>query len=185
MLCAIASADIPQSSGPPRGWIKAGDAPSKYEVGTDLRAQHEGRASGYIRSTMSVTGGFGTLMQTSSADDYRGKRVRMSGWAMTAEVGQWAGLWMRVDGKERHEMLGFDNMQSRPIKGTTPWTRYAIVLDVPKEAEEIAYGILLEGAGEAWLDDLTFEVVDQSVPVTGKDAGYSPPRAPTNLGFEH
>ena len=36
----------------------------------------------------------------------------------------WAGLWMRVD--KGKDMVAFDNMQDRPIKGTTDWQRYYI-----------------------------------------------------------
>jgi hypothetical protein len=168
----------------PAGWIKAGSMPAYYEVGTDADAHHQGKSSGYIRSTKSVTGGFGTLMQSGSPTAYLGKRVRMTAWVMTAEVGGWAGLWMRVDGPDRGKSLAFDNMQSRPIKGTTPWTSYSIVLDVPKEATQIAFGVLIEGAGEAWLDDLRFEIVDGSVPLTDTQLDTRTNSTPTNLDFE-
>ena len=71
---------------------------------------------------------------------------------------------MRIDGpmqpgSNAAAMLGFDNMQSRPIKGTADWKQYDVVLDVPNEARGIAFGILLAGAGQAWMDDLQFEAV--------------------------
>jgi hypothetical protein len=53
----------------------------------------------------------------------------------------WAGLWMRVDGQEP-KMLAFDNMQGRPIQGTTAWKRYEVILDVDPQATAIAFGIL-------------------------------------------
>jgi hypothetical protein len=71
---------------------------------------------------------------------------------------------MRVDGAG--SLLAFDNMQNRPIKGTTDWKRYDVVLDVPPEAKALAFGLLLAGNGQIWFDDLRLEVVDRSVAVT-------------------
>lgn len=82
--------------------------------------------------------------------------------------------------------LAFDNMQNRAIKGTTDWKRYEIVLDVANNATAIAFGLLLGGTGQAWMDDLAFEVVGKDVPATemyqgGVQAGDS---NPANLDFE-
>lgn len=64
--------------------------------------------------------GFGTLTQWFRADEYRGKRLRMTAYVRTSGVERWAGLWMRIDGKEKTG-LAFDNMMRRPVKGTTDW----------------------------------------------------------------
>ena len=151
------------------GWFLAGDRPQEYRIGVDTTAPHGGKASGYLRSNGETHGGFGTLMQMTHAGAYPGTRVRMSGWVKTSNVDDWAGLWMRVDGpdagKTQHS-LSFDNMQNRPIKGTSDWTRHEIVLDVPPNAAAIAFGILLQGKGQVWLDDLQFVAVGLDVPTT-------------------
>lgn len=152
------------------GWFLAGDRPQDYRSGTDTIAPHGGTASGHLQTTSDPGSGFGTLMQSAKADPYRGTRVRMSGWAKAGGVADWAGLWMRVDGpdtRKTQKPLSFDNMQSRPIKGTSAWTRYEIVLDVPPESVEIAFGILLQGVGEVWLDDVQFATVGGDIPTTG------------------
>jgi len=152
------------------GWFLAGNKPQDYRIGSDATAPHGGTASGYLQATSDPLGGFGTLMQTAKADPYRGTRVRMSGWAKADGVADWAGLWMRVDGPDTgktQRSLSFDNMQNRPIKGTSDWTRYEIVLDVPPASIEIAFGILLQGVGEVWLDDVQFATVGSDVPTTG------------------
>lgn len=182
MLCvllaplAMAAADLPA------GWIKAGSHPGEYEMGVDTATRREGsKASGFIRAKAVELHGFGTLMQMADPGEFRGKRVRLSGWVKSEKVQSgWAGMWLRIDGRTPGEMLGFDNMQSRPIKGTTGWTRYEIVLDVPNEAAALAFGVLLAGDGQVWLDDLEFEVVPPTVPTTG----MGPPRPPHNLDFE-
>jgi hypothetical protein len=96
----------------------------------------------------------------------------------------WAGLWLRVDGSDPNRSLAFDNMQSRPIKGTSGWSQCQIVLDVAPDAKDIAFGILLDGQGGVWLDDINFEIVDLSVPTTGMRASVDLPAKPKNLDFE-
>jgi hypothetical protein len=59
-----------------------------------------------------------------------------------------------------------DGMRSRPIRGTTDWTRYEIVLDVPRAAPFISFGVSLVGGGHVWFDDFRFDAVDASVPTT-------------------
>jgi hypothetical protein len=172
----------------PTGWVKAGSHPSEYEVGVDSSVRHSGRGSGYVKATATTLHGFGTLMQTAGAGGYLGKRIRLSAFVKSENVASgWAGLWLRIDGAPQGQnqtptVQGFDNMQRRPIKGTTDWTRADIVLDVPSEAIDLAFGILLAGDGEVWLDDVTFEVVPLSVPVTGTAARVN--TSPSNLDFE-
>ena len=170
--------------GLPDGWIRAGSAPADFDMGTDHSFAHAGKASGYLKSKVVKPAGFGTLMQMCKGEEFHGKRVRMSAWIKSENVRSWAGLWMRVDGTEANQMLAFDNMQSRPIKGTSDWKQQQIVLDVAPEAKDIAYGILLDGPGAVWLDEVTFEVVDRSVPTTGTGPGGELAARPKNLDFE-
>ena len=189
--CAALLANAAASAELPKGWLHAGSRPSQYEMSVDRTVAHGGHASASVKSIAEATDGFGTLMQTFKADTFRGKRVRMSGYVQSKDVSDWAGLWMRVDGpvlaeSKVPEPLAFDNMQKRAIKGTTDWSRYEIVLDVPERAEEIAFGILLSRQGQVWLDDVQFEVVSKAVPTTSDSLADARdvPRTPVNLGFE-
>jgi hypothetical protein len=48
-----------------------------------------------------------------------------------------------------------------------------------------AYGALLSGGGQLWFDDISFEIVDESVKPTIPYAKEKDPHnQPTNLGFE-
>jgi hypothetical protein len=167
----------------PEGWFLAGSDPQDYEVGVDRQEAHGGQASGFIRAITDTPKGFGTLMQIFRADTYRGKRLRMTGLVKAERIADWAGLWMRVDGPGG-TLLSFDNMQSRPIRGTSDWSLYQIVLDVPTTSLQIAFGVLLRGAGRAWVDDFAFEVVGADVPMTGAGASATLPAEPRNLNFE-
>jgi hypothetical protein len=164
----------------PRGWHLAGTKPAEYESGVDSEQAHQGHASAFLRSKRPNVDGFGTLMQSTNAEQYQGNKVRLSSLVKSEEVTRWAGLWMRVD--KGTEQLALDNMQNRPIKGTTGWQRYYVVLDVPKDATRIAFGILLDGPGEVWLNGTKFEIVGLDVPATSPSE-RRPADQPVNLEF--
>lgn len=169
----------------PKGWFIAGDSPEKYEMGIDKGAGQGGKNAATIKSIEKKINGFGTLMQECLPGKYLGKRIRMTGYLKSKNVVDWAGFWLRVDQKNSDESLSFDNMHDgkldRSIKGTTDWKQYEIVLDVPENASNIAFGGLLSGTGQIWFDNLNFEIVDTSVPTTGEDSVNS---EPTNLNFD-
>ena len=84
-----------------------------------------------------------------------------------------------------------DGKKNISVKGTTNWTKYEIVLDVPSNATLIVYGALLAGTGQIWVDHLSFEIADTSVETTGyltptnKNVKKSTMRRPSyNLSFE-
>jgi hypothetical protein len=179
--------DSGQSGSPeyvPTGWFRAGTAPQDYDMGIDREVSHGGRSSGFIQSKPVEHKGFGTLMQAIKADNYLGKRLRLSAYLKTEDVATWAGLWMRVDGPTGAS-LAFDNMQDRPVRGTADWTRYEIVLDIPESGVNIAFGFLLAGNGVVWADDFKLESVGQDVPVTDmRKKMRELPLEPLNLDFE-
>ena len=173
----------------PKDWFKAGSKPKSYEMDIDKGAGQDGKDALSIKSIDKNIDGFGTLMQNSLPDKFLGKRIRMSGLVKTKDVSKWSGLWLRIDQKGSTEPLVFDNMhdgkKERSIKGTTEWRRYEIVLDVPLNASQLAYGALLVGTGQIWFDNLNFEVVDDKVPVTGSGkAKIMPNKGPFDLYFK-
>ncbi len=121
-------------------------------------------------------------MQDFSADKYAGKRIRLRANVKAQGVRSWAGLWMRVD--KQSTSVAFDNMQDRPITGTTGWQNYAVVLNVPQDATGIFFGVLLTGPGTVWLNSVKVEVVGSEIPATGASAGTKKLHdEPTNLDF--
>ena len=150
-----------------KDWIVTGSAPEKYQACIDTEIFHMGTKSATL---FSVTDDifeqeFGTIMQQISAKNYIGKRICFTGFVKTKSVEQWCGLWFRIDGKSG-TMLKFDNMQSRPISGTTEWNHYSCVLDVPKNGEILNLGILVCGKGQVWLDNVCLDEVDKNIPTT-------------------
>lgn len=151
--CALGTGEAPE------GWSQAGKNITDYEVGVDKQVNRDGKNCAYIKSIVPSPKEYTTLMQETKADV---KRVRLSVFIKAEDVKGWAGLWMRADGNN-DKTLAFDNTQDRPIKGTSDWKKYEIVLDVPEESIMIYYGVLLEGKGKIWMGDLQVEMVDKDV----------------------
>ena len=161
----------------PQGWYIGGEpTPLDYDIRSDASVTLSGKPSVLLKHDQPT--GFATLMQDFIADHYKGKRVRFSGYVRSDQVEGWAGLWMRVDAGR--QVRGFDNMQNRPIIGTSNWTQYSVVLDVPEGASGIFFGIILAGKGMVWFSGAKFEVVYDNTPVTGISIGSEP----KNLDFE-
>jgi hypothetical protein len=167
----------------PEGWRIAGSKPKSYLMSVEKNAGHDGKNAAMIKSVDKEIDGFGTLMQTCSPDKYSGSRIRMSGYIKSKDVKGYAGLWLRVDQAESKEPLSFDNMSSRPVKGTTDWKKYEIVLDVPVNSSKLAYGALLSGTGQILFDNINFEIVDSTISVTGQINNKKMIQPPSNLDF--
>jgi hypothetical protein len=173
----------------PDGWRKRGST-NDYEVGVDGVVHTGGKRSAYLKSTSTSPKNFVNLMQLFRAEDYRGKRLRLSAQVRVQGVAGAASLWMRIDGESR--TLGLDNMSDRLIHSPADWKRQEIVLDVPPESLNVSFGVMFEGRGQAWVDDFQFEVVGKDVPVTGvsvatpsaRKAELATQTKPSNLDFE-
>lgn len=167
-----------------KGWFLSGSHPFHYEMGIDHEVVHQGKASGYLKSkTVVDSTEFSTMMQTCKANQFVGKRIRLSCFIRTQDVDTYAGVWMRVDDK-MGDVLQFDNMSNRPIKGTTNWNRYSIILDVPAQSAVISFGIILSGQGIVWADQFSFEEVNESIPTTNLEVHGELQDEPVNLSFE-
>jgi len=203
----------------PKGWQKGSHG--NYFVGTVPGAGRSGKSCATIRSCYpsnycenscnsnrytphgkrcrhcSSNDGlvYGDLHQNIDAGNYRGKRIRLTGWMRAENVSGTAGFWMQVGGHDcdRHSTQyahdycsmpceNADNMENRAIVGTEDWTKCAIVVDVPEGASNISYGARLYGAGQIWFENLKVEVVGRNIRTTGLPVGHN--WRPTNLNFQ-
>ncbi len=170
----------------PAGWCLGGSHPNDYEVGVDRDKAYSGGASGFIKCTTPNPAGFGALHQVCKADKFLGQRLRMSAFLAAKFVQNWTGLLLRVDGIAGN-LLSFDNMQDRPLRGSFDWESFDVVLDVPHDGHRMTFGLLLVGPGQVWVDSFAFEQVGSEVPTTGRGkrrAELNLPDGPVNLGFE-
>jgi hypothetical protein len=120
-----------------------------------------------IKSKRKMIIGYGCITKDICATFFINKRIKLSGYLKTENVKGWTGFLLSVNQNKKNEPLSFDNMSERHIDGTTEWTKYEVVLDVPSNATNIVYGTMLAGGGQVWSYGISIEVVDTSVAVTG------------------
>jgi hypothetical protein len=102
---------------------------------------------------------FGNLMQSFSAIAYRGKTVRLRAW-LRVEGGatdDHAQMWFSVD-RSKGRRGFFDDMGDRPVR-SQEWTRCEIVGPVDADATFITFGVMSNGRGRVWVDEVSFEVI--------------------------
>jgi hypothetical protein len=164
------------------GWFVAGSRREDYELETGTTPGLT-RTLGFLLKARPGASphGFGTAMRYAPAEAWRGKRVQLSA-RMKSQDALRLQLWLRVDGGASRvsgvapPMLAFYNMDDRPVRGTSDWKRYQVVLDVPDGARELAFGFFLtQGRGQAWAEDFHVEEVGHEVPVSIQPPLKGPP----------
>ena len=148
-----------------QGWGLTGTRPDAYEVRCEEVFTDCAVPILRTRAFKSEPFGMGSLTHSESAETWRGRRVELKAELRTGGVDGWAGLWMRIDGKDGNA-IAFDNMQNRPLRGTGSFQWYSVVLDVPADAERVSFGVLLHGPGAVFIRELVFQEVDVDVSVT-------------------
>ena len=119
-----------------------------------------------MQKSEATQAGFGVATASFPVKLAAGHHIKYSGYIRTESVTQgYAGLWWRTDGEDG-KALALDNMSDRGAKGTIPWTRYEISVDVPAHATNVNFGVLHPGNGTAWFDSLQVEI--DGVPFTDR-----------------
>lgn len=160
----------------PPSWELAGENPDKFAAGVDTSP--EGHGAKFLRNKTNDPKAWASLTQMIQAQRYLGQRVRFRARVRTDGVGDWAGLWMRVDAKDG-TTLAFYNSQDKPIKGTSGWQERSVTLDVPADAARILFGVVGAGTGQVWMEPLALETVGRDVPVDRMPPRAAIPTAPT------
>ena len=119
-----------------------------------------------------------TALTKSIPIEFAGTTIELRGFLRTEDVENYSGLWMREEAD--FVSLGFANMQSRQLKGTTPWTEYSIKLRLHPQAKRLLFGVTQSGTGKTWADDL-------QLLVDGKPLWEAPRTMPskTALDLDH
>jgi RNA polymerase sigma factor (sigma-70 family) len=138
-----------------------------FLIGLDENERRKGGAGEptmYIRSGNAKGDDWGQMRTVFAADEYRGKRIRLSGYLKCKDVETSSSmqLWvMDADGNG----LAQDDLGGHHLTGTKDWTRYDIVSDVPQAAVRIIVIASLRGRGSLWADALELAVVGKDVPI--------------------
>jgi hypothetical protein len=91
---------------------------------------------------------------------------------------------MRVSGADQR-VLSFDDMSTRPLRGSQDWRDVAVILDIDPAAASISFGLrIADGAGQVWMDSVRFEEVPADDPSLSIKLKPVLPNRPQNLGFE-
>lgn len=98
------------------------------------------------------------IYQTIKIDKYLGKRIKFSAYLKTNDVNYWAYIYAR-SGKI---------YPSERINGTKDWTLLTLVFDIPENHPEntIQLAFSLHQSGQVWIDNIKWEVVDKTTPLT-------------------
>lgn len=165
-----------------KAWYITATNEKEFQLGLEPASRNEGKNCAYFKTMVKKPKSYGTISQNCSAEQYLGKRLRMTAWVksdLTEGKGQ---LWLRVNSESwphNSRLLGvLDNMWDRPIKGTTDWQQYSLVVRVPDNSRTISFGLMHIGVGKLWLDEFAFESVGDDVPLTGNS------HTPQNLDFQ-
>lgn len=143
-------------------------------------------AAGYVNSSapLKTAVGRGAVVK---ALTFRGRRIRISGWIKSKDLENWAGLQVLVAGADEKFYAAIHYPQ-KAITGTTDWTNYSQVVDVPTAAENLYVATTVWGKGELWSDDVMIEPVPTSIPITDDQTwrvwGYTAPRYSTTVDLQ-
>ena len=121
----------------PAGWSRQAslEGDRACRAGIDLGLREGGRRLLTIDCERNHDG-YVSVTQTIAADDYRGKRMRLAARLKTDKVRGWTGLTMRVSGADQR-VLSFDDMSTRPLRGSQDWREVAVILDVDPANERV------------------------------------------------
>lgn len=150
--------------------------PGDFDVVYDTTAPYEGESSLRLDHRGTTANAFAAVAQAIDATPYRGRTIRFRAAARAvpglARGPAGGGLWLRVDRPGGGRGF-FDNMSDRPIR-SRDWMVYEVTGPVAPDAVKITAGFLLSGAGSAWIDAASLEIVPD-VPV-GETSAERPSR---------
>lgn len=140
----------------PTIWQRTGNAIGDYRFRVPLEAEKPI----CVGATASATNGYAGLRRIVSAEGMHGRYVHFSARVSTRAAG--LVRFYLAAGDEQHRRGRGGDTSASPIGGTGGWrTVHLVVGPVPKYANHISYGFLLQGRGDAWLADSKLEVLTQ------------------------
>jgi len=146
-------------------------------VAVDTTIVHGGHGAIRIERSASAAAAFSAISDHTHID-FSGSTVELRGFVRTKDVRGGAGLWLREDNDGTD--VEFVNSLDPGVHGTAEWTEVSIQLPLVPTASTLVWGVLLDGEGTAWADDL-------QLLVDGKPIWNAPyvARAVTALDRDH
>lgn len=126
-----------------------------YPYSVDSVVKHDGKYAlklQFIAKTPSEG-----IVQLVIPSNFTGTKIKLSGYVKTENVSEGhAGLYMKLNGE--NGLMGRDLMGNRGLTGNNDWKKLSISLPFSKEVELITIGMILQGKGTCWLDDLSINI---------------------------
>jgi len=147
------------------GWEKGADYSSApdYVAGVRARAYY-GRTCAVLESRKRKPHGNAVLCQWVRADNYLGKRIRITAMMRLSSPHTTKGsLFAHLD--TRNAYTYWDG-SSGDLLATPQWTRRELIIDVPVDGQGIIFGGSLAGRGTLLIANVRVDVVDKSMPLT-------------------
>ena len=112
-------------------------------VGTTINAQ----------VTKEISADWTSFSQRLTVESKLKKKFKVEAWVkvLTEDKLAWAGVWARVDNKDK-ELGFFDNMNNRPIKSNT-WETYVVEGTIDSNSEVLNFGGLCLYNGKFYFDN--------------------------------
>lgn len=149
----------------PKGWIvpRYADQLGYLAFLTDEEPKKNHLCLKLIYNGEYKEGIYGSVMQSIDAKPFRGKTVRFRA-AVRAQIFSSKGsahLWFRERIAEDDENGFLEYNSNQPIV-LQDWNYYEVIGKISNDAVIINFGLLLFGTGQAWIDDASFEIVDEN-----------------------
>ncbi len=164
----------------PRGWSMPSYAVNfEYSAGlTDVNSKSGKYNLELYRYKEFKDNIYGSVMQSVDASQYRGKTIKFGAW-LRAEIDGPKGsahLWI-IEYLPEDEVGFYDMMENQPVI-VNEWKYYEITFYVNNNAQYLNFGAMLKGNGKAWIDGVSFDVLD-------KPKTYAPPKSLTEREKEN
>jgi hypothetical protein len=155
-------------------WEITGDSPKSYEAGIDHTVAGGKGDAKFLRFVEGNSVSWAVLLQSISAKEYRGQRVRYQARLKTRDVDQyWAGIFFQVLAANGRTAIIYDG-RNAPMKGDNEWQVRSVVFDIPEDAGTISFGVRDGGRGQVWAEGMKFEIVGKDVPVSQQNSVSAP-----------
>ena len=89
-----------------------------------------------------------------------GKTARLTGSLRSEGADSFGGALFLQTRSGSDDVLTFNHMNDRRLYGSKPWASYSVDIKIPPQATQFNVGVMLEGGGTLWADDLKLEIID-------------------------
>ena len=176
--------------------------PGRYVAAPDSAISRDGHATVRLNTDDAVAarrGEFGAFMRRVCAPElepFLGHRMRVTALIKSDRIVGSAGLFASASHMGALAQSAKPFRPPPPVKGDLAWMRYAIEVDVPHGTDAVEVGVVIQGSGRVWIDDIQLEPVSRAAsaaaaararPATAgarssrASSPPAPPRAPSPL----